>query len=109
MSLSFDVEGNLKKMFTSEDTFKNLTLYKTTYNTFTKSWGTPTSYGVLPEDQWYSADMESYEAVYDWGTARFCVKKEGSAPVLYVLDTTNTKMTGAANDQGRHERRRRDG
>ena len=93
MSLSFDVEGNLKKMFTSEDTFKNLTLYKTTYNTFTKSWGTPTSYEVLPKEEWYSSDMESYEAVYDWGTARFCVKKEGSAPVLYALDTTSAKMT----------------
>lgn len=93
MNLTFDVEGNLKKMFTSDDTFKNLTLYKTTYNTFTKSWGTPTSYEVLPEDEWYSADMESYEAVYDWGTARFCVKKAGSAPVLYALDTTSTKMT----------------
>ncbi len=105
MSLSFDVEGNLKKMFTSEETFKNLTLYKTTYNTFTKSWGTPTSYGVLPEDQWYSADMESYEAVYDWGTARFCVKKEGSAPVLYALDTTSQNDC-AAFDEGWNERRR---
>lgn len=93
MNLSFDVEGNLKKMFTSEDTFKNLTLYKTTYNTFSKSWGTPASYEVLPKEEWYSSDMESYEAVYDWGTARFCVKKEGSAPVLYALDTSSTKMT----------------
>lgn len=93
MNVTYDVEGNLKKMFTSDDTFKNLTLYKTTYNTFTKAWGTPTSYELLPEAEWYSPDMESYEAVYDWGTARFCIKKAGSAPVLYALDTTNSKMT----------------
>ena len=93
MNVTYDVEGNLKKMFTSDDTFKNLTLYKTTYNTFTKAWGTPTTYDVLPEDQWYSPDMESYEAVYDWGTARFCIKKAGSSAVLYALDTTNSKMT----------------
>ena len=91
MSLSFDVETS--RRCSSEDTFQNLTLYKTTHNTFTKSWGTPTSYEVLPKEEWYSSDMESYEAVYDWGTARFCVKKEGSAPVLYALDTTSTKMT----------------
>ena len=93
MNVTYDVEGNLKKMFTSDDTFKNLTLYKTTYNTFTKAWGTPITYDVLPEDQWYSPDMESYEAVYDWGTARFCIKKAGSSAVLYALDTTNSKMT----------------
>ncbi|MFR8977056.1 MAG: chitobiase/beta-hexosaminidase C-terminal domain-containing protein [Christensenellales bacterium] len=94
MNVTYDVEGNLKKMFTSDDAFKNLTLYKTGYTTFTKAWGTPTSYETLPEDEWYSPDMESYEAVYDWGTARFCVKKTGSTPVLYALDTTNAKMTG---------------
>lgn len=94
MNVTYDVEGNLKKMFTSDDIFKNLTLYKTGYTTFTKAWGTPTSYEALPEDEWYSPDMESYEAVYDWGTARFCVKKTGSTPVLYALDTTNAKMTG---------------
>ena len=39
MNVTYDVEGNLKRMFTSEDTFKNLTLYKTGYTTFTKTWG----------------------------------------------------------------------
>ena len=62
--------------------------------TFTKAWGTPNSYEALPEEEWYSPDMESYEAVYDWGTARFCVKTAGGTPVLYALDTTNSKMTG---------------
>ena len=37
--------------------------------------------------------MESYEAVYSWGTARFVIKKAGGSPVLYALDTTNEKMT----------------
>ena len=36
--------------------------------------------------------MESYEAVFSWGTARFAVNKSGNA-VLYALDTTNAKMT----------------
>lgn len=94
MNVTYDVEGNLKRMFTSEDTFKNLTLYKTGYTTFTKTWGTPSSYEILPEEEWYSPDMESYEAVYEWGTARFCIKKAGSTPVLYALDTTSSKMTG---------------
>ncbi len=43
MNVTYDVEGNLKRMFTSEDTFKNLTLYKTGYTAFTKAWGTPSS------------------------------------------------------------------
>ena len=92
MQVTYDVEGNLKYMFREEDTFKNMQLYSTGYKTFTKNWGAPTSYEVLPKDQWYSEDMESYEAVYDWGTARFCIKKAGGSPVLYALDTTNSKM-----------------
>lgn len=39
MNVTYDVEGNLKKMFTSDDVFKNLTLYKTGYTTFTKAMG----------------------------------------------------------------------
>ena len=39
MNVTYDVEGNLKKMFTSDDAFKNLTLYKTGYTTFTKDMG----------------------------------------------------------------------
>lgn len=93
MVVTYDVEGNLKRMFRSEDTFKGMELYSTSYDRFTKNWGTPESYEVLPEDQWYSPEMESYEAVYDWGTARFLIKKEGAKPVLYALDTTNSKMT----------------
>jgi len=48
---------------------------------------------VLPEEQWYSPEMESYEAVYSWGIARFCIKTKDGSPVLYYLDTTNSKMT----------------
>ena len=92
MNVTYKVEGNLKKMFNSEDTFKNMELYKTGYKTFTKNWGTPQSYEVLPEDQWYDPEMESYEAVYSWGTARFCIKTKDGSPVLYYLDTTNSKM-----------------
>ncbi len=93
MIVTYDVEGNLKRMFRSEDTFKGMELYSTTYSRFTKNWGTPSSYEVLPVEEWYSPEMESYEAVYDWGTARFLIKKEGANPVLYALDTTNTSMT----------------
>ncbi|MGN0991089.1 MAG: chitobiase/beta-hexosaminidase C-terminal domain-containing protein [Candidatus Ventricola sp.] len=93
MNVTYKVEGNLKNMFNSNDTFKNMELYKTGYKTFTKTWGTPESYEVLPTEEWYSPDMESYEAVYSWGTARFCIKTTGGSPVLYALDTTNSKMT----------------
>lgn len=93
MNVTYKVEGNLKRMFNSDDTFKNMELYKTVYKTFTKAWGTPESYEVLPKAQWYSPDMESYEAVYSWGSARFCIKTTGGTPVLYALETTNSKMT----------------
>ena len=93
MQVTYDVEGNLKYMFREEDTFRNMELYSTGYNSFTKNWGAPNSYERLPKDQWYSAEMESYEAVYDWGTARFCVKKAGGSPVLYALDTRSSKMS----------------
>ncbi|MGN0774505.1 MAG: chitobiase/beta-hexosaminidase C-terminal domain-containing protein [Candidatus Ventricola sp.] len=93
MNVTYKVEGNLKNMFNSNDTFKNMELYKTGYKTFTNAWGAPESYEVLPTQEWYSPDMESYEAVYSWGTARFCIKTTGGSPVLYALDTTSTKMT----------------
>lgn len=93
MNVTYKVNGNLKNMFNSKDSFKNMELYKTGYKTFTKAWGTPDSYELLPSESWYSPDMESYEAVYSWGTARFCIKKTGGSPVLYALDTTNSKMT----------------
>ncbi|MGN0775628.1 MAG: chitobiase/beta-hexosaminidase C-terminal domain-containing protein [Candidatus Ventricola sp.] len=93
MNVTYKVEGNLKNMFNSNDTFKNMELYKTGYKTFTKAWGTPESYEVLPTEDWYSPDMESYEAVYSWGTSRFCIKTTGGSPVLYALDTTSSKMT----------------
>lgn len=94
MQVDYKVEGNLKTRFSSSDTFKNMELYSTGYKTFTKAWGTPESYEVLPEEEWYSPEMESYEAVYEWGTARFLIKKAGASPVLYALDTASTKMTG---------------
>ncbi|MBQ8094434.1 MAG: chitobiase/beta-hexosaminidase C-terminal domain-containing protein, partial [Clostridia bacterium] len=94
MKVTYKVEGNLKRMFTDEnDTFKNLTLYKTTYNTFVKAWGTPLSYEVLPEDRWYDEGMETYEAEYEWGLAWFTIKPNTKDPVLVMLDTANTKMT----------------
>lgn len=94
MKVTYEVEGNLKKMFSSSDTFKNMELYRTGYKSFTQNWGAPQSYEVLPKEQWYDPEMESYEAVYSWGTARFCIKTTGGTPVLYALDTTNKKMTG---------------
>lgn len=93
MNVTYKVEGNLKNMFGSKDTFKNMELYKTGYNTFTKAWGSPKSYEVLPKEEWYGPEMESYEAIYSWGSARFCIKTTGGSPVLYALDTTNSKMT----------------
>ena len=93
MRVTYKVNSNLQKMFGSSDTFKNMELYSTGYNTFVKTWGTPESYEQLPADKGYSPDMESYEAVYSWGTARFVIKKAGGSPVLYALDTTNEKMT----------------
>ncbi|MBQ7827664.1 MAG: chitobiase/beta-hexosaminidase C-terminal domain-containing protein, partial [Clostridia bacterium] len=93
MQVTYEVEGNLKYMFREEDTFRNMELYSTGYNSFTKNFGSPNSYEVLPREEWYDAEMESYEAVYDWGTARFCIKKAGGSPVLYALDTTSSKMT----------------
>ena len=92
MKVTYSVEGNLKKMFGSSDTFKNMELFKTGYNAFTKSWGAPKSYELLDRSQWYDKDLESYEAVYSWGTARFVTKANGSS-VLYALDTSNEKMT----------------
>ncbi len=93
MNITYKVKGNLKKMFNSNDTFKNMELYKTGYKTFTKNWGTPKSYEPLPEAEWYAPDMESYEAIYGWGKARFCIKTKDGSPVLYYLETTNSKMT----------------
>lgn len=93
MNVTYKVEGNLKNMFGSKDSFKNMELYKTGFKAFTNAWGTPKSYEVLPKEEWYAPEMESYEAVYSWGTARFCIKTTGGSPVLYALDTTNSKMT----------------
>jgi len=92
MNVTYKVEGNLKNMFGAKDTFKNMELYKTGYNTFSKAWGAPKSYEVLPQEEWYGPELESYEAVYSWGTARFCIKTTGGSPVLYALDTANSKM-----------------
>ena len=93
MNITYKVEGNLKNMFGSKDMFKNMELYKTGYKSFTKAWGAPKSYEVLPKSEWYGPDMESYEAIYSWGSARFCIKTTDGSPVLYALDTTNSKMT----------------
>lgn len=94
MKVTYKVQGNLKRMFSDEnDSFKNLSLYKTTYQTFVKAWGKPESYEALPREKWYGDEIESYEARYSWGSARFAVKTAGKEPVLYYLDTSNTKMT----------------
>lgn len=94
MNVTYEVKGNLKKTFGSSDKFKNMELYKTGYKAFTKTYGAPDSYEPLPVEEWYSPDMESYEAVYDWGTARFLKKTSDGNPVLYALDTTSKAMTG---------------
>ena len=94
MKVTYKVQGNLKRMFNSDnDSFKNMTLYKTTYSTFTRAWGAPLSYETLPEDRWYDAKMETFEAVYDWGTAWFAAKTDTKNPVLVRLDTSNGRMT----------------
>ena len=94
MRVTYSVEGNLKKKYSTDDTFKGLTLFRTTYTSFVKTYGTPQSYEMLESiDDWYSEDMTSYEAVYSWGKARFAVKTKGADPVLYYLDTSNEKMT----------------
>ncbi len=92
MNVTYKVEGNLKNMFNSKDAFKNMELYKTGYKTFSKAWGSPESYEVLSVVDWYGPDMESYEAIYSWGKARFCIKTTGGSPVLYYLETSNSKM-----------------
>lgn len=94
MKVTYEVQGNLKKIFGSSDTFKNMELYKTGYNTFTKAYGAPDSYEPLPVEDWYDPGMESYEAVYPWGTARFLKKNADASAVLYALDTTSVAMTG---------------
>ena len=93
MRVTYSVEGNLKRKFSAEDTFKNLGLFRTTFPAFTKAYGTPLSYDILEETEWYSSDMASYEAKYDWGTARFLLKSDKATPVLYSLDTRSGKMT----------------
>ena len=93
MRVTYSVEGNLKRKYTTDDTFKNLGLMKTTYTGFVKSYGTPDSYDVLPKEEWYSQDMTCYVARYAWGTAKFAQKDEKANPLLYALDTSNSKMT----------------
>lgn len=80
MNVTYEVEGNLKRMFSASDTFRNMELYKTGYKTFTKAWGTPQSYEVLPQEEWYSPEMESYEAVYSWGTGRALSSRRKGKP-----------------------------
>ncbi len=94
MQVTYKVTGNLKNVFRSADTFKNMELYKTGYKTFTRAWGEPQSETPLSAEEGYSPEMKSFEAVYDWGTARFLQKSEDASPVLYALDTTNASMTG---------------
>ncbi len=93
MRVTYSVEGNLKRKFTAEDTFKNLGLFRTTFPSFTKAYGSPLSYDILDETEWYAPDMTSYEALYDWGSARFLLKSEKAAPILYSIDTRSGKMT----------------
>lgn len=90
MQVSYKVEGNLKKMFSSADTFKNLELMSTTYDSFVKKYGAPSDYVAIEGD----GTGKSYEGTWDWGVARFVEKTEGKNPVLYYLDTTSTAMTG---------------
>ena len=63
---------------------------KTTYDTFVKKYGAPSSYAAIEGD----GTGASYEGTWDWGVARFVEKTEGKNPVLYYLDTTSSSMTG---------------
>lgn len=90
MQVSYKVEGNLKKMFSSADTFKNLELMSTTYDSFVKKYGAPSNYVAIEGD----GTGKSYEGTWDWGVARFVEKSEGKKPVLYYLETASTAMTG---------------
>ena len=94
MRVTYKVEGNLKRKFGTDDVFRNLKLFQTSYTSFSKTYGTPESYEVLPQSEWYDQGLESYEAIYDWGTARFVTRSKGNAPVLYLLNTRNEKMAG---------------
>ncbi len=95
MKVTYQVEGNLKRMFNpANDSFKNLSLFKTSYETFVKNYGQPSDYVELPEDKWYDKGVRSYEAVYGWGYARFCEKGKNGSAVLYLLDTANDRMSG---------------
>lgn len=93
MRVTYSVEGNLKRKYTADDTFKNLGLFRTTYTGFVKTYGMPDSYDELPEEERYSPDMICHVARYAWGTAKFAQKNEKASAVLYALDTTNAKMT----------------
>lgn len=90
MQVSYKVEGNLKKMFSSADTFKNMDLMKTTYDTFVKRNGAPLNYVAISGD----GTGKSYEGTWEWGVARFVEKSEGKKPVIYYLETTLSALTG---------------
>ena len=94
MRVTYSVEGNLKRKFSVDDTFRNLALFRTTYTGFVKTYGTPDSYDALSAEEGYDPALESYEAQYSWGTARFVVRSANAQPVLYALDTRSEKMTG---------------
>lgn len=89
MQVSYKVEGNLKKMFSSSDTFKNMELMKTTYDTFVKRNGAPKNYVAIEGD----GTGKSYEGTWDWGVARFVEKTAGKNHVLYYLETTSSSLT----------------
>lgn len=90
MTVSYSVQGKMKAMFKSSDTFKNLTLMKTTYDAFVKKYGEPLQYGSIDGD----GTGASYEGKWSWGVARFVEKTEGKKPILYYLDTNDSAMVG---------------
>lgn len=89
MSVTYKIEGNLKKMFNSDDTFKDLKIMSTNYDAFVKKYGAPDNYVAIDGD----GTGASYEGTWSWGIARFVEKTEGKKPVLYYLETTTNTMT----------------
>lgn len=87
--IKFQVKGNLKKAFNSNDVVGKFALMKTTYEQFKKSKGDPLSYEAIDP----VGGQDCYEARYSFGLARFVETSEGKQ-VLYELQITNDELQG---------------
>lgn len=93
MTSTYEITGTQKRVFNKDDTFKNLTLMKTKYAAFKKTYGEPERYGEITGEGAYGQG-QSFEAAYADKTARFVSLEEGKDPVLYYLETRDSSMTG---------------